>query len=178
MIRWMSAFDMPDTHESCGRRTQTITAPQALTLLNDDQSLQWAQALAGRVIARAAADPAAQVNEAFRLAYTRAPNAWEKDRILTFFNRWKGNSYRSVFPKANPLRTDYTTGGPAPRKTLSDADVQAATTTAHPGVDDHPRIVRPRIARRRIGHESITGRVDRADGTAAPCRSPSSGAAA
>ena len=26
----LEAFDMPDTHESCGRRNQTITAPQAM----------------------------------------------------------------------------------------------------------------------------------------------------
>ena len=30
----LQAFDMPDTHESCGRRDTTITAPQALSLLN------------------------------------------------------------------------------------------------------------------------------------------------
>ena len=29
-------FDMPDTHESCPRRNTTITAPQALELLNND----------------------------------------------------------------------------------------------------------------------------------------------
>ena len=83
----MAAFDMPDSHESCARRTQTITAPQALNLLNDKQSLEWAQSLAGRVIQRAGDDPAAQAAEAFRLAYTRAPNAWEKDRVLTFFSQ-------------------------------------------------------------------------------------------
>ncbi|MEX2263857.1 MAG: DUF1549 and DUF1553 domain-containing protein [Bryobacteraceae bacterium] len=83
----MSAFDMPDTHESCARRTQTTTAPQALALLNDNQSIEWAQALAGRAIQRAGGDPAAQATEAFRLAYSRPPDAWEKDRVLTFLSR-------------------------------------------------------------------------------------------
>ena len=38
----LEAFDMPDTHESCGRRNQTVTAPQAMTLLNSKVSLEWA----------------------------------------------------------------------------------------------------------------------------------------
>jgi len=45
----MEVFDMPDTHESCGRRNLTTTAPQALALLNDGMTLQWAQAFAARV---------------------------------------------------------------------------------------------------------------------------------
>ena len=57
----LEAFDMPDTHESCGRRNQTITAPQAMSLLNGKVSLEWAQAFAGRVLKEAGADPNAQV---------------------------------------------------------------------------------------------------------------------
>lgn len=83
----MSAFDMPETHESCARRGQTITAPQALVLLNSDQSLEWAQAFAGRVIERAGNDPRTQVQEVFTLAYSRPPDAWETDRLLTFFHQ-------------------------------------------------------------------------------------------
>jgi len=82
----LSAFDMPESLESCSRRAQTITAPQALTLLNSQESIEWAQALAGRVLERAGADPARQAAEAFRLAYSRTPDGWEKDRILTFFS--------------------------------------------------------------------------------------------
>src|SRR2546430_738922 len=43
------AFDMPDTHESCPRRSVTTTAPQALTLLNSALSLEWAEGFAARV---------------------------------------------------------------------------------------------------------------------------------
>ena len=83
----LSAFDMPDSLESCSRRTQTTTAPQALTLLNSEPSLEWAQAFAGRVGEHAGKDRSAQVAEAFRLAYSRQPDGWEKDRILTFMSR-------------------------------------------------------------------------------------------
>jgi hypothetical protein len=85
----MSVFDMPEALESCSRRSQTITAPQALTMMNSAESMEWAQAFAGRVLERAGADPADQVKEMFRLAYSREPDSWEKDRIATFFARQK-----------------------------------------------------------------------------------------
>src|SRR5262249_39830323 len=43
-------FDMPDTHESCARRNTTITAPQALELLNNELVLDWARSMAARVM--------------------------------------------------------------------------------------------------------------------------------
>ena len=64
-----------------------MTAPQALTLLNSDESLEWAKAFAGRVMDRVGADPALQVQEVFRLAYSRKPDKWETDRGLTFFRQ-------------------------------------------------------------------------------------------
>ena len=80
----MEAFDMPDTHESCPRREVTTTAPQALTMLNDKVVLEWAQAFAARALADK--DP---VDRAFRLAYSRPPDAWEKDTVQTFFFKQK-----------------------------------------------------------------------------------------
>src|SRR5437588_3543719 len=85
----LEAFDMPDTHESCGRRTETITAPQALSLLNDKLTLRWAQAFAARVIEQAGSDANSQVETAFRLAYGRRPDGWEKDTVQTFFAKQK-----------------------------------------------------------------------------------------
>jgi hypothetical protein len=81
----MEAFDMPDTHESCPRREVTTTAPQALTMLNDRVVLEWARAFAARALADK--DP---VDRAFRLAYSRHPDAWEKDTVATFFHKQKG----------------------------------------------------------------------------------------
>ncbi|MFN0124186.1 MAG: DUF1553 domain-containing protein, partial [Blastocatellia bacterium] len=68
------AFDMPDTHESCGRRNVTTTAPQALNLLNDPAILRAAQAFAGRV-RQQANHPDQQITLAYQLAYHRAPTA-------------------------------------------------------------------------------------------------------
>ncbi len=82
----MEAFDMPDTHETCARRNVTTTAPQALALLNDEQTVEWAQGFAGRVLHDAGLDRSRQVDEAFELAYSRHPDSWEKDAALTFFD--------------------------------------------------------------------------------------------
>ncbi|MBI1895353.1 MAG: DUF1553 domain-containing protein [Acidobacteria bacterium] len=81
----LEAFDMPDTHESCGRRNVTITAPQALSLLNDKISMEWAEGFARRVLASTGNDVNRQVETAYRLAYSRRPDGAEKDTILTFF---------------------------------------------------------------------------------------------
>jgi hypothetical protein len=80
----LEAFDMPDTHESCSRRSVTTTAPQALAMLNDKVTLEWAQAFAARALE--AKDP---VDRAFRLAYSRSPDPWEKDTVATFFHKQK-----------------------------------------------------------------------------------------
>ena len=80
----LESFDMPDTHESCARRTTTTTAPQALALLNSEHTLGWAQGFAGRVLEQAGGDRDRQIQTAFELAYSRAPDAWEKDTVLTF----------------------------------------------------------------------------------------------
>jgi hypothetical protein len=79
------AFDMPDTHESCSRRNVTTTAPQALVLMNSKQVLEAAQAFAGRLLEAAGADRRAQIDLAYRLAYSRLPTPAERDTALTFF---------------------------------------------------------------------------------------------
>ena len=80
----LESFDMPDTHESCARRTTTTTAPQALALLNSEHTLGWARSLATRVLADAGEDTARQVESAFRFSYSRSPDSWEKDTVMTF----------------------------------------------------------------------------------------------
>jgi uncharacterized protein DUF1553 len=83
----LDAFDMPDTHLSCGRRGNTTTAPQALTYLNSEQSIEWARSFATRVLTEAGADWTRQVEAAYRLAYSRMPTGAEKDTALTFFRQ-------------------------------------------------------------------------------------------
>ena len=79
----LEAMDMPDTHESCPRRSVTTTAPQALTMLNDKVVLN------GRMRWRKRASKARGPGwrAAFQLAYSRAaPDSWEKDTVATFLH--------------------------------------------------------------------------------------------
>ena len=46
-LPFLASFDFPDTHESCGKRYRTTTAPQALSLLNGHEPSEWARASPG-----------------------------------------------------------------------------------------------------------------------------------
>jgi len=80
-------FDMPDTHESCARRNNTVTAPQALELLNNELVFDWAQAFAGRVLNDGGMSREEQVNRAYKLAYSRQPDESERTSALEFLQR-------------------------------------------------------------------------------------------
>ncbi len=81
------AFDMPDTHESCGRRIHTTTAPQALELLNDKVVLRAAEAFAGRVIEASKPTSTDWPATAYRLAYSRAATAKELALAADFLQK-------------------------------------------------------------------------------------------
>jgi len=81
------AFDMPDTHESCARRDNTVTAPQALSLLNDKIVLRAAQSFAGRVLKEAGEDVDSRITTAYRLALARAPEAAERELARAFLRK-------------------------------------------------------------------------------------------
>jgi hypothetical protein len=78
-------FDMPDTHESCARRNVTTSPLQALTMLNDRVSLEWAENFAGRVLEAAGNDEAEQIRAAYELAFARMPKADETAMVKRFF---------------------------------------------------------------------------------------------
>ena len=77
------AFDMPDTHESCSRRINTTTAPQALSLLNDKAVLDSAKALAARAM-KSSSNSEDWIKQAYLLAFTRVPNAQELETASKF----------------------------------------------------------------------------------------------
>lgn len=109
----LEAFDMPDTHESCGRRNQTITAPQALSLMNGKVVLDWAQSFAGRVQREGGPDLRGQIERAYELAYSRKPDGSERDTILTFFDKQESiirnraeAGRKLALPSGAPLNAD------------------------------------------------------------------------
>ena len=80
----LEVFDMASPQQVHSKRDVTTTAPQALTLINDDLYYQWSEALAGRVIKEAGTDYNADLDRLYQLLYARSPDPWEKDMLQTF----------------------------------------------------------------------------------------------
>ena len=83
-------FDSPDRVEACSRRFVTTTAPQALTLLNDQIVLGHAKAFAGRVINDVGNDPAKVIDRVFIDAFGRKPASEEQTAAMEFLKKHKG----------------------------------------------------------------------------------------
>jgi hypothetical protein len=79
-------FDFPDTHEPCPRRYATVTPTQPLALMNDELVMEWSRALASRVLNDGGLSPEQQIERAYHLLLSRAPNTEESKSILDFLN--------------------------------------------------------------------------------------------
>ncbi|MFO0824595.1 MAG: PSD1 and planctomycete cytochrome C domain-containing protein [Gemmataceae bacterium] len=77
LIPTLQVFDWPDTLTSTGVRPTTVVAPQALLFLNNPHVRKCAEGLAGRLSEDARKDPAAAVDRAYRLAFSRPPSSDE-----------------------------------------------------------------------------------------------------
>ncbi|MFO1450078.1 MAG: PSD1 and planctomycete cytochrome C domain-containing protein [Opitutaceae bacterium] len=77
-----AVFDAPDAFSACTRRIRSNTPLQALTLLNDQQFIEFAEALAARVLQEGGTDDAGRLDLAFRLCLSRPPTATERSRLL------------------------------------------------------------------------------------------------
>lgn len=78
------AFDCPDAAQSTPDRPRSTTALQALNLFNSPFVLQQARLCAQRIIREAGDDPAAQVQRAYALLYTRDATPQELDDCVAF----------------------------------------------------------------------------------------------
>jgi hypothetical protein len=81
------AFDEPNPQESCSRRFRSVIPSQSLILMNDTLVLDWARALAGRVLNDSGLKLDQQIDRAYRLAVSRPPAAAEREAVLDFLNR-------------------------------------------------------------------------------------------
>jgi hypothetical protein len=79
----LSAFDCPESSQRAPRRDATTTALQALNLLNGKFMVQQAGFLADRVRTEAGTNASAQVRQAFRLTFGRAPDNTEQQAALS-----------------------------------------------------------------------------------------------
>lgn len=73
----LSGFDAPDGQSTCTRRIRSNTPLQALTLLNDAAFVEFAQALAAKLVTAGGSDES-RIAEAFRLCASRTPEGEEK----------------------------------------------------------------------------------------------------
>ena len=81
---FLRTFDAEDGRDPCPMRTRTVTAPQALFLMNSPEVERAADALAARLRSEAGTDLARAVDLAYRLVLSRPPVAKERERSLTY----------------------------------------------------------------------------------------------
>jgi hypothetical protein len=74
---FLEPFDVPDSNQSCPKREQSTTAPQALALLNSSDVVAAAKALAAR-LEKEAAGMEERITLAYRLTLGRAPTDAER----------------------------------------------------------------------------------------------------
>lgn len=95
----LTVFDAADGITSCTRRVRSNTPLQALTLLNDEASVEFAGALAERIIASGAVGDAQWLQKGFEYAVQRAPRPKEADRLLRFVRQQRDSQ-----PQASALQ--------------------------------------------------------------------------
>ncbi len=79
-------FDAPDATQSCTRRVRSNTPLQALTLLNDEAYIEFAQGLANRVLREVPDNDQERLRRAFSLALGRPPGPAEQERLASFLS--------------------------------------------------------------------------------------------
>jgi hypothetical protein len=82
----LDTFDWANPQLVHNKREVTTTAPQALALINSELVFEWSKALAGRVIREAPKSESAQIDRLYQILYSRAPDAFEKSKLLAFLD--------------------------------------------------------------------------------------------
>ena len=81
---FLQVFDVDDGRVPCPVRTQTVTAPQALFLMNSEEVENASTKLSQRLLKESGGDLNAAVDLGYRLTLSRFPSAAEKDRAATY----------------------------------------------------------------------------------------------
>jgi hypothetical protein len=87
---FLQAFDADDGRVSCPIRTQTVTAPQALYLMNSPEIDRANAHFAERLKKEANGDLKAAVDLAYRITLCRPPSPAEKERALSYLDNEPG----------------------------------------------------------------------------------------
>jgi Protein of unknown function (DUF1553)/Protein of unknown function (DUF1549) len=81
---FLQAFDVDDGRAPCPMRTQTVTAPQALFLMNSPDVAKASAGLAARLRKEAGGDLPAAVDLAYRAVLSRPPSPPERTDALAY----------------------------------------------------------------------------------------------
>jgi hypothetical protein len=81
---FLQSFDVDDGREPCPIRTKTVTAPQALFLMNSSEVEDASRAVAERVLNDTRNDLKSAIQAMYRLTVARPPSAAELDRAAAY----------------------------------------------------------------------------------------------
>jgi hypothetical protein len=81
---FLQAFDVDDGRVPCPMRTQTVTAPQGLFMMNSEDVENASAKLAARLQKESGGDLTNAVDLGYRLTLDRPPSSREKDQSLTY----------------------------------------------------------------------------------------------
>ncbi|MDB6108270.1 MAG: hypothetical protein JWR69_20 [Pedosphaera sp.] len=81
---FLQAFDVDDGRAPCPMRTQTVTAPQALFLMNSPDIDQACAEMSARLQKESNGDLPSAVELAYQLALSRPPSSAEKQKALAY----------------------------------------------------------------------------------------------
>ncbi|MBI3867683.1 MAG: PSD1 domain-containing protein [Verrucomicrobia bacterium] len=83
----LELFDPAQLNPNCLERSESIVAPQALHLMNDEVQQELAEHFASRVLSEAGRQPDRQVERAYLLAFARPPSQAEARRSIAWLDR-------------------------------------------------------------------------------------------
>ncbi|MBS1832276.1 MAG: DUF1553 domain-containing protein [Acidobacteria bacterium] len=81
---FLQAFDVDDGRAPCPVRTQTVTAPQGLFMMNNPRIEEASGQFAGRLKQASAGDLTKAIDLGYRIALARPPSASEKDAAFSY----------------------------------------------------------------------------------------------
>jgi hypothetical protein len=81
---FLQSFDVDDGRAPCPVRTQTVTAPQGLFLMNSPEIEKASTMFADRLKKESGDDLSKAVDLSYRITLARPPSPGEKDNALTY----------------------------------------------------------------------------------------------
>jgi hypothetical protein len=85
----LQEFDSPNTFEVAHTRKNTVTAPQALDILNNNLILEWASGFAGRIMSesKSSTESWEQIDRAYKMTYGRGATPDELKTATAFLEQ-------------------------------------------------------------------------------------------